>query len=49
MADLRMKLNNNDEIKVKMKANDTISMKFDDYQKFKEEDPILVLLRSMVL
>ena len=40
MADLRMKLNNNDEIKVKMKANDTISMKFDDYQKFKEEDPI---------
>lgn len=40
MADLRMKLNTNNEIKVKMKANDSISMKFDDYQKFKEEDPI---------
>lgn len=40
MADLKMKLNTNDEIKVKMKANDSISMKFDDYQKFKEEDPI---------
>lgn len=40
MADLKMKLNTNNEIKVKLKANDIISMKFDDYQKFKEEDPI---------
>lgn len=40
MADLKMKLNTNNELRLKMKSNNAITMKFDDYQKFKEEDPI---------
>ena len=40
MADLKMKLINNNEIKLQMKPSDSLSMKFDDYQKFIEEDPI---------
>lgn len=40
MADLKMKLNTNNVIRLKVNSNDPISMKFDDYQKFKEEDPI---------
>ena len=40
MADLKMKINNTNDLRLKMKSNEIISMKFDDYQKFKEEDPI---------
>ena len=40
MADLKMKLNTNNELRVKLKSSENINMKFDDYQKFKEEDPI---------
>lgn len=40
MADLKMKINTTNDLRLKMKSNEIITMKFDDYQKFKEEDPI---------